>query len=195
MAEPLVDIEDVVRVLLIEDDAPVAEMYRMRLIADGYSVEIARSGEEGLRLAAETLPDLIYLDIRLPGMDGMKVLERLRASADTAAIPVVIVTNYGEPELRERGLKLGALEFLLKLETTPTPPADGRPDRDKTRRYRLNSASACGGGRGIRTPEGLAALAVFKTAPINHSGIPPGENQFATDWLRPVCSGPLVTRR
>ena len=64
-------------------------------------------------------PDLIYLDVRLPKMDGFEVLERLRADVATAAIPVVIVTNYGEPELQQRGLSLGALEFLVKADTTP----------------------------------------------------------------------------
>ena len=80
---------------------------------------IATDGEAGLRRAVEDRPDLIYLDVRLPKMDGFEVLERLRAGTSTASIPVVIVTNYGEPELQARGLKLGALEFLVKADTTP----------------------------------------------------------------------------
>ncbi|HEV3273290.1 MAG TPA: response regulator [Candidatus Dormibacteraeota bacterium] len=111
--------DDDVKVLLIEDDAAAAEMYRLRLAADGYTVVIGRDGEEGLRMAADEAPDFIYLDLRLPGLDGLEVLERLRAQPSTTHIPVIILTNYGEPELRERGLKLGALEFLVKAETTP----------------------------------------------------------------------------
>ena len=80
---------------------------------------IATDGEAGLRRAVEDRPDLIYLDVRLPKMDGFEVLERLRAGTSTASIPVVIVTNYGEPELQQRGLRLGALEFLVKADTTP----------------------------------------------------------------------------
>src|SRR5215467_8759293 len=110
--------EDDVKVLLIEDDEAAAEMYRLRLAADGYSVVIARDGEEGQAAAGRELPDLIYLDLRLPKLDGFQVLERLRSESSTSAIPVVILTNYGEPELRERGLKLGALEFLVKADTT-----------------------------------------------------------------------------
>ena len=117
--------EDDVKVLLIEDDEAASEMYRLRLAADGYSVVIARDGEEGLVLAEQEQPDLIYLDLRLPKLDGFQVLERLRESASTSAIPVVILTNYGEPELRERGLKLGALEFLVKADTTPANLSQG----------------------------------------------------------------------
>ena len=112
-------LEDDVRVLLIEDDVATAEMYRLRLVADGYSVVTASDGQEGLRMAADHQPDFIYLDIRLPALDGFEVLEQLRGSEATMHIPVIILTNYGEPELRERGMKLGALEFLVKAETTP----------------------------------------------------------------------------
>src|SRR5215471_19432566 len=117
--------EDDVKFLLIEDDEASAEMYRLRLAADGYSVVIARDGEEGLAAAERELPDLIYLDLRLPKLDGFQVLERLRLESSTSAIPVVILTNYGEPELRERGLKLGALEFLVKADTTPANLSQG----------------------------------------------------------------------
>jgi CheY-like chemotaxis protein len=55
----------------------------------------------------------------MPGLDGFEVLERLRADAATKHIPVIILSNFGEPELRERGLRLGALEFLVKADTTP----------------------------------------------------------------------------
>jgi CheY-like chemotaxis protein len=64
-------------------------------------------------------PDIIFLDIRLPKMDGFAVLEGLRGSETTRHIPVVILSNYGERELVERGLKLGALEYLIKSQTTP----------------------------------------------------------------------------
>ena len=111
--------EEDVKVLLIEDDVAAAEMYRLRLTADGYSVVMAHDGHQGLRMATEELPDFIYLDLRLPGLDGFEVLERLRASAATMHIPVIILTNYGEPELRARGLRLGALEFLVKSDTNP----------------------------------------------------------------------------
>lgn len=110
---------DDVMVLVIEDDPDVAEIYRLRLAADGYVVRVASNGNDGLRMATAERPDFIYLDIRLPGLDGFEVLERLRASETTRNVPVIILSNYGDQEFRERGLKLGALEFLVKADTTP----------------------------------------------------------------------------
>jgi CheY-like chemotaxis protein len=113
------EVDEEITVLLIEDDEATAEMYRLRLSNDGYTVVHASDGESGLARALSDHPDLIYLDVRLPKLDGFQVLEQLRANPQTQAIPVVILTNYGEPELRERGLELGALEFLVKADTTP----------------------------------------------------------------------------
>ena len=108
-----------VRVLFIEDDPTVAQMYKLKLELDGYHVTMAKDGEEGLKSATDEPPDIIFLDIRLPKMDGFAVLEGLRGSERTKHIPVVILSNYGERELVERGLKLGALEYLIKSQTTP----------------------------------------------------------------------------
>jgi DNA-binding response OmpR family regulator len=116
--------DEQLRVLMIEDDSAIAEMYRLRLTADAYAVTIARTGEEGLERAIADVPDLIYLDLRLPGMDGFEVLQRLRATSSTAEVPVIILSNFGRPELVERGLKLGALEFLVKADTTPARLAE-----------------------------------------------------------------------
>jgi DNA-binding response OmpR family regulator len=115
----ITEVEECVKVLVIEDDADIAEMYRVRLTADGYDVVVASDGEEGVSLAKNEAPDFIYLDLRLPKLDGFEVLERLRAMPTTAQIPVIILSNYGDPELRERGLRLGALEFLVKADVSP----------------------------------------------------------------------------
>lgn len=111
--------EEQVHILLIEDDEGIADVYRFRLTMDGYVVTVAADGEEGLAQAAAVSPDLIFLDLRLPKMSGIEVLRRLRDDPATSAIPVVIVTNYDEPELRGQGLSLGALEFLVKADTIP----------------------------------------------------------------------------
>lgn len=108
-----------ITVLYVEDDPMVAEMYRLMLELDGYRVVMARDGVEGLRLAEECSPDLIFLDIRLPAMDGLQVLERLRESERVRHVPVVILSNYGESDLVQRGLRLGALDYLIKSQTTP----------------------------------------------------------------------------
>jgi DNA-binding response OmpR family regulator len=111
--------DEEVRVLFIEDDPAVAEMYKLKLELDGYTVTVAKDGEEGLQIANQAPPDIIFLDTRLPKMDGFAVLERLRSAERTSEIPVIILSNYGERELVDRGLKLGALEYLIKSQTTP----------------------------------------------------------------------------
>jgi DNA-binding response OmpR family regulator len=111
--------DEEVHVLFIEDDPAVAEMYKLKLELDGYTVVVAKDGEEGLEMADASPPDIIFLDTRLPKMDGFAVLERLRSAERTAEIPVIILSNYGERELVDRGLKLGALEYLIKSQTTP----------------------------------------------------------------------------
>jgi CheY-like chemotaxis protein len=121
----LADQDDEVRVLFVEDDPSVAQMYKLKLELDGYKVEVAADGELALKMATENPPDMIFLDIRLPKMDGLAVLEALRKNERTTHIPVVILSNYSERELVERGLKLGALEYLIKSQTTPAKLAGG----------------------------------------------------------------------
>jgi DNA-binding response OmpR family regulator len=119
VAEEQVTSDQEIDVLLIEDDRQVLDMYQLRLERDGYRVHTAGDGEHGLAIAREIVPAIIFLDIRLPKVDGFEVLARLRADDATRHIPVVILSNYGERELRERGHKLGALEFLVKAHTSP----------------------------------------------------------------------------
>jgi len=106
--------DEEVRVLFVEDDPAVAQMYKLKLELDGYVVTVAPDGEAGLRMAREDRPDIVFLDIRLPKMDGF-----------AKDIPVVILSNYSEQELVERGLNLGALEYLIKSETTPAKLSKG----------------------------------------------------------------------
>jgi len=110
---------DDVRVLFVEDDASVAQMYRLKLELDGYTVDVAGDGLAALEKARTTAPDIIFLDIRLPKLDGLGVLEALRGDPSTAQIPVVILSNWNERELVERGVSLGALDHLIKSQTTP----------------------------------------------------------------------------
>ena len=119
---------DDVQVLLIEDDGALAQMYQLKLERDGYTVRVAGDGEEAQRLIDQELPDLIFLDIRLPKMDGLVFLEWLRGIERTRNIPVVIVSNYSEQELVSRGLQLGALEYLVKSQTTPGRLSEGVPE-------------------------------------------------------------------
>jgi two-component system, OmpR family, phosphate regulon response regulator PhoB len=112
------DPEDV-RVLFVEDDPAVAQMYKLKLELDGYHVDVAGDGEVALTMARASLPDIIFLDIRLPKLGGLEVLEALRSAPETEAVPVVILSSHSEKELIDRGAKLGALDHLIKSKTTP----------------------------------------------------------------------------
>lgn len=120
--------EDQVDVLLVEDDPAVLEMYRLKLELDGYRVNTAVDGEDGLSKAGALTPDIIFLDIRLPKLDGLEVLRRLRAEDRTRNIPVIILSNYDEEDLVARGLHLGAHEYLIKARTTPSSLSEGIED-------------------------------------------------------------------
>jgi DNA-binding response OmpR family regulator len=107
------------RLLLVDDDDALAEMYALQLTASGFAVTTAHSGKEALELVVAEMPDLIYLDLGLPGMSGLEVLERLRKAPRTAEVPVVILTNFSEPEMIQRGRELGAQDYLIKVDTPP----------------------------------------------------------------------------
>jgi CheY-like chemotaxis protein len=113
-----------IRLLLVDDDADVAAMYEMQLSARGFQVIRAQSGTEAIARASMDAPDLIYLDLGLPEMHSFDVLEQLRADPNTAGIPVVILTNYSEPELVGRGRELGAHDYLIKAHTPPAVLAE-----------------------------------------------------------------------
>lgn len=125
MDRPVRNGMDDVRVLFVEDDEAIAQMYKLKLELDGYHVDVARDGEVALQMARSSLPDIIFLDIRLPKLDGLDVLEALRADPKTRRVPVVILSSYSEKELVERGAKLGALDHLIKSRTTPAKLAGG----------------------------------------------------------------------
>lgn len=116
---------DVVDVLLVEDDPAFIEMYQLKLSLDGYRVSVATDGEIAITKARELRPDIIFLDIRLPKKDGFEVLSELRRHDDTRQIPVIILSNYGEKDLVDQGLRLGAFEYLIKAHTPPSVLSDG----------------------------------------------------------------------
>jgi DNA-binding response OmpR family regulator len=107
------------RVVLIEDDIAIALMYQLQLVGDGFQVELATDGASGLRLVQESPPDLILLDLRLPKLPGLDVLRSISLDPRLAGIPVLILSNYGEPSVVREGLGLGARDYLIKSQTTP----------------------------------------------------------------------------
>jgi DNA-binding response OmpR family regulator len=111
--------EEKVKVLLIEDEKEVLELYKLKLSLDEYEVVTAENGEEGLKKAWSENPKLIFLDIKMPGMDGFEVLKRLRENPKTKVTPVIILSNFDEQDMVEKGLVLGANEYLVKSQFSP----------------------------------------------------------------------------
>lgn len=106
-------------VLLVEDDVALAEMYRIKLQREGHRVRITSDGPSSLRAALEAVPDLLLLDIRLPGFDGLEVLSRLRKHELARGLPVVVLSNYSLEDMVDQSRRLGVLDYLVKSETTP----------------------------------------------------------------------------
>ncbi|HHU85564.1 MAG: response regulator transcription factor [Pelotomaculaceae bacterium] len=99
------------KILVIDDDRRITALLRRTLVFEGYEVQVAGGGEEGLRLAASWLPDLVLLDVLMPGLDGWEVCRRLRAAG---GVPVLMLTARDDVSDRVKGLDLGADDYLVK---------------------------------------------------------------------------------
>ncbi len=107
------------KVLIIEDDEVLLNLYEKKFLSKGYIVCKAEDGEKGIEVATKEKPDVILLDIMLPVMNGFEVLKRLDKMKDDVTSPVVILSNYGETKNITEGLMSGAVEYLIKVEHTP----------------------------------------------------------------------------
>lgn len=112
------------KVAIIEDDAAISQMYRIKFEAEGYTVETAENGLLGLKLAESMKPDIILLDLMMPEMNGHDMLVELRKKSWGADIKVVILTNMGEQEAPEDLKDLGVKDFILKADMTPRQVAE-----------------------------------------------------------------------
>src|SRR4030042_1224805 len=107
------------KILVIEDDKFLRELICQKLIKEGYQVVEAIDGEEGVKKIKEEKPNLVLLDLILPGIDGFEVLTKAKEDPSLAEIPVIILSNLGQKEDVERGMKLGAVDYLIKAHFTP----------------------------------------------------------------------------
>lgn len=100
--------------ILIVDDTETNVDMLVEALGDDYEVMVAMDGEDALEIAEEDLPDLILLDIMMPGMDGFEVCEKLKASSETALIPVIFMTGKTDKEDKDKGMGLGAIDYIFK---------------------------------------------------------------------------------
>lgn len=112
------------RILIIEDEEYLSDMYQMKFEHEGYEVKVAVDGESGIEIAKTMRPDLVLLDIVLPKMNGFQVMRALREHPKTRKLKVYYLSNLGQDEEIEQGMKEGADGFLIKTDVTPAQLVD-----------------------------------------------------------------------
>ncbi len=107
------------RILIVEDDLRIAKIYQEFFRRENFEVEVANSGEAGLEKAKASSPSLILLDMLMPKMNGLEVLDKLKENPETKAIPVVMLTNYSGGLDPSPALKKGAIKIIVKSDYDP----------------------------------------------------------------------------
>ncbi len=107
------------KILIIEDDKFLRELIVKKVTNEGFRVVRAIDGEEGIKKIKEEKPDLVLLDLILPGIDGFEVLSHMKEDPALSSIPVIILSNLGQKEDIDRAMKLGATDYLIKAHFTP----------------------------------------------------------------------------
>lgn len=103
------------KILIVDDEPMILNAYRDHLEREGYDVDVAHDGIEGLDKLKQSKPDLVLLDIIMPVMDGITMLENLRAIKGMDSLPVVFLTNLNTPESVAKALKVGSTQYLVKV--------------------------------------------------------------------------------
>lgn len=107
------------KIAIIEDDSVISQMYRMKFEADGFDVQVANNGKDGIDLVREFQPDIVLLDISMPVMNGDVALKSIRKEEWGKTVPVLILTNLGEEEAPKDIRSLGIESYIVKADLTP----------------------------------------------------------------------------
>ncbi len=113
-----------IKILLIEDDSFLVEMYTTKFELEGFEVDAAEDGKKGLEMVKKVNPDIILLDILMPKMDGFGVLDELKKDPSTADVPVIMLTNLGQKDDVKKGFEKGAVGYLIKAHFMPSEVVD-----------------------------------------------------------------------
>ena len=112
------------KILIIEDEEIVLGLLQKKLNQEDYEVSVARDGEEGLKKMREIKPDLVLLDVIMPKMGGLEVMEEMQKDSGLKKIPVIVVSNSGQPVEIDKVRELGARDWLIKTEFDPQEVID-----------------------------------------------------------------------
>lgn len=107
------------KILLVEDEELIVTLLKKKLEEEGYDVSVARDGVEGIEKMKQIHPDLVLLDIIMPRMGGFQVMEEMVRDSDLQSIPVIVISNSGQPVELDRARALGAKDWLIKTEFDP----------------------------------------------------------------------------
>jgi DNA-binding response OmpR family regulator len=108
------------KILIVEDDKYLLNIYETVFTKEGFDVQTAMNGEDGFRLALKSMPDVMLLDIMLPGgMNGLEVLKKLREAQSAKEIPVMIISNLSDDKTISEGMALGASGYFTKSQFNP----------------------------------------------------------------------------
>lgn len=107
------------KIAIIEDDSVISQMYRMKFEADGFEVQIANNGKDGIALVEQFVPDMVLLDMQMPIMNGDEALKNIRSEEWGKTVPVMILTNLGEEEAPKDIRSLGIESYIVKADLTP----------------------------------------------------------------------------
>ena len=112
------------KVLIVEDDMALFNMYSVELKIKGYDVLNVNDGIQAMPKAKEYKPDIILLDIMLPGMNGLNILTEVKSDPQTSEIPVIMLTNYGSEDNVKKALESGAADYIMKYKILPSELSD-----------------------------------------------------------------------
>lgn len=113
-----------INILIVEDDVFLSDLYKTKFNLEGFKVSTAFDGEKGVEMVAKVKPDIILLDLILPKKSGFEVLEAVRANSAFKDLPVILLTNLSQKADVEKGLKLGADDYLIKAHFMPGEVVD-----------------------------------------------------------------------
>lgn len=112
------------KILLVEDEEIIINLLQKKLGKEGYEVPVARDGKEGLLAMRKEKPDLVLLDIIMPKLGGFEVMEEMNKDPELKKIPVIIISNSGQPVELDRARELGVKDWLIKTEFDPQEVLD-----------------------------------------------------------------------
>ncbi|MEX0931255.1 MAG: response regulator [Candidatus Paceibacterota bacterium] len=114
----MTDTDKKIKILVVEDDKLLRDILAMKLAKPNLEIIHALDGEQALKLVAEAKPNVVLLDIILPGINGFEVLEKMKSEAETKDIHVIIISNLGQEEDIKKAQQLGAADFIIKANAT-----------------------------------------------------------------------------